>query len=138
MDRPAVLGRTRVPDMVNAPGATSVLGESGQRSEPISTNTLTACGADLIVVAPCGYDLAGAASLATDLADRAILPAVPIWAVDADAAFVRPGPRLVDGIEALAGICHPEILTPRPDLAALVRTPAAKPTPSQATIAFKQ
>jgi iron complex transport system substrate-binding protein len=32
---------------------------------------------------------------------------VPIWAVDADAAFVRPGPRLVDGVEALAAIFHP-------------------------------
>jgi len=32
-----------------------------------------------------------------------------VWAVDADAAFVRPGPRLVDGVEALAAIIHPDV-----------------------------
>jgi iron complex transport system substrate-binding protein len=31
-----------------------------------------------------------------------------VWAVDADAAFVRPGPRLVDGVETLAAIFHPD------------------------------
>jgi iron complex transport system substrate-binding protein len=34
---------------------------------------------------------------------------VPVWAVDADAAFVRPGPRLVDGVEGLDAILHPEV-----------------------------
>jgi iron complex transport system substrate-binding protein len=41
---------------------------------------------------------------------------LPVWAADADAAFVRPGPRLVDGIEALAAVCHPGRLGARPDL----------------------
>jgi iron complex transport system substrate-binding protein len=50
---------------------------------------------------------------------------VPVWAVDADAAFVRPGPRLVDGVEALAGISHPDILPVLAELAARVaRSPA--------------
>jgi iron complex transport system substrate-binding protein len=40
-----------------------------------------------------------------------------VWAVDADAAFVRPGPRLVDGVEALAAIAHPDVMPPRPELA---------------------
>ncbi len=40
-----------------------------------------------------------------------------VWAVDADAAFVRPGPRLVDGVEALAAIIHPDAVAARPDLA---------------------
>jgi iron complex transport system substrate-binding protein len=44
-----------------------------------------------------------------------------VWAVDADAAFVRPGPRLVDGVEALAALIHPGAV-PLPDgLAAQVR-----------------
>jgi iron complex transport system substrate-binding protein len=39
---------------------------------------------------------------------------VPVWAVDANASFARPGPRLVDGVEALAGILHPEAFADRP------------------------
>ena len=35
-------------------------------------------------------------------------PAYPLWAVDANASFARPGPRLVDGVEALAAILHPD------------------------------
>jgi len=37
---------------------------------------------------------------------------VPVWAVDANASFARPGPRLVDGIESLAAILHPEVFGP--------------------------
>ena len=35
------------------------------------------------------------------------LPGLPVWAIDADALIVRPGPRVVDGVEALAAILHP-------------------------------
>jgi len=42
-----------------------------------------------------------------------VLPGLPIWAVDANASFARPGPRLVDGIEALAGILHGVPVNPR-------------------------
>jgi iron complex transport system substrate-binding protein len=107
-----------VPDMVTAAGAICALGQCGQRSHPISSDDLILAAPDIIVIAPCGYDLAGATALAEALVEEAILPAgVPVWAVDADAAFVRPGPRLVDGIEALAGICHPDVFSGRPDLA---------------------
>ena len=59
-------------------------------------------------VAPCGYDLDGAARLASELCARRALPSgIPVWAVDADAALVRPGPRLIDGVDTLAGIAHP-------------------------------
>jgi iron complex transport system substrate-binding protein len=107
--------------MITAAGGTCALGERGQRSHPISPDDLTRAAPDIIVVAPCGYDLAGAAALAAALVEEAILPpGVPVWAVDADAAFVRPGPRLVDGVEALAGICHPDMLPVRAELAAPV------------------
>ena len=36
------------------------------------------------------------------------LPGLPVWAIDADGLIVRPGPRLVDGVEALAAIFHPD------------------------------
>jgi iron complex transport system substrate-binding protein len=110
-----------VPDMVTAAGATCALGQPGQRSHPISPEDLMLAAPDIIVIAPCGYNLAGATALADALVQEAVLPpGVPVWAVDADAAFVRPGPRLVDGIEALAGICHPDVVSGRSDLAAPV------------------
>jgi iron complex transport system substrate-binding protein len=61
----------------------------------------------VVVCAPCGFGLDESARLAGEIADR--VPAgVPLWAVDANASFARPGPRLVDGVEALAGILHPD------------------------------
>jgi iron complex transport system substrate-binding protein len=107
-----------VPDMVVAGGATSVLGSRGQRSCQIDADTVAEAAPDLIVVAPCGYGLDGAADLATALLEGGQLAGgAGVWAVDADAAFVRPGPRLVDGVEALAAIAHPDVVPPRPDLA---------------------
>jgi iron complex transport system substrate-binding protein len=56
------------------------------------------------VVAPCGYHLADAAEQAQIAADA--LPGLPVWAIDADGIVVRPGPRLVTGVEALAAVLH--------------------------------
>ena len=97
-----------VPDMVATAGGRSVLGDSGTRSTQVGWGDVAAAAPDLIVVAPCGYRLEGATVLARQLvAAGSLPPGIPVWAVDADAAFVRPGPRLVDGVEALAAIIHP-------------------------------
>jgi iron complex transport system substrate-binding protein len=111
-----------VPDMVKAAGAEAVLGVSGARSEQIQWAAVAAAEPDVIVVAPCGYRLEGATQLADQLlATGNLPPGVPVWAVDADAAFVRPGPRLVDGVEALAHIAHPDVADPVPGMARRVR-----------------
>jgi iron complex transport system substrate-binding protein len=60
---------------------------------------------DVVVVAPCGFRLGGAVEQARRV--LAEVPGVPVWAIDADAIVVRPGPRLVDGVAALAAIMHP-------------------------------
>jgi iron complex transport system substrate-binding protein len=59
----------------------------------------------VVVVAPCGFHLDAAAAQAELVARE--LPGLPVWAIDADGLVVRPGPRLVDGVEALAAILHP-------------------------------
>jgi iron complex transport system substrate-binding protein len=101
-----------VPDMVAAAGAMSVLGVSGERSRQVDWSALTDARPDVIVVAPCGYRLDGAKKLALALVDADVLPpGVPVWAVDADAAFVRPGPRVVDGVETLGHIAHPDAVS---------------------------
>ena len=111
-----------IPDMIAAAGAESVLGEAGARSQRIETASLAAADPDIVVVAPCGYRLEASARLAGDLIATGKLPArSQVWAVDADAAFVRPGPRVVDGIEVLAAIAHPGVVEPRPELAACLR-----------------
>jgi iron complex transport system substrate-binding protein len=61
----------------------------------------------VVVVAPCGFDRAGSETLAGELVASGALPAgVPVHAVDANAAWARPGTRLVEGIEELAVLLH--------------------------------
>jgi iron complex transport system substrate-binding protein len=67
----------------------------------------------VVVVAPCGYHLEGAAVQAATAAtalERAGRPEAQVWAIDGDGLVVRPGPRLVEGVEALAGVLHPGTL----------------------------
>lgn len=110
-----------VPDMVAAAGATSVLGTAGERSKTLRWHELEASQPEVIVVAPCGYPLDPAVELAQELRRHGHLPdGVPLWAVDANAAFARPGPRVVDGVEALAAIAHADVMAARPDLAACI------------------
>ena len=107
-----------VPDLVDAAGADSVLGAPGRDSFQIDAGALRDAEPEVVVVAPCGYRLDGATDLARRLHDAGTVPArAQLWAVDADAMFVRPGPRLVDGVEVLAGICHPDVVPPRSDAA---------------------
>ena len=94
-----------VPEMVTAAGGRSVLGAAGERSVPTTWQAVADADPDLVVSAPCGFALADSVRLGRQLVDRGQLPPeVPVWAVDANASFARPGPRLVDGIEALAAI----------------------------------
>jgi iron complex transport system substrate-binding protein len=101
-----------IPEMVTRAGGEPTLGVAGTKSTRISWDEAVDSAPDLVVCAPCGYDLAGAAALAEDVRHR--FPGLPVWAVDADGHFARPGPRLVDGVEVLAGILHPDAVEPSP------------------------
>ncbi len=105
---PPFLSGHWVPDLVVAAGGAPVLAEAGGRSVPTEWATIAEHDPDIVVVAPCGFGLDDAAEQAVTVLDR--LPArAQVWAIDADGLVVRPGPRLVDGIEALATIFHPEV-----------------------------
>jgi iron complex transport system substrate-binding protein len=112
-----------VPDMVAAAGGTSSLGLPGEKSARTTWEEVRASAPEVIVAAPCGYHLEGAATLAQKMIDDGVLPhGIPVWAVDANASFARPGPRLVDGVEALAGIFHPgSAEAPKPSVARRLR-----------------
>jgi iron complex transport system substrate-binding protein len=108
-----------VPEMVEHAGALSTLGTTGEKSFRTTWEAVRAAEPEVVVVAPCGYHLAGATELAADLVARRVVPSgIPVWAVDANASFARPGPRLVDGVEALAAIFHPDAVgAPDPAMA---------------------
>ena len=97
-----------VPEMIEAAGGTCLLGKPGAKSERVLWESVHEAAPDVIICAPCGYDLPGAQRLADDLVASGVLPpGVPVHAVDANAAWARPGTRLVDGVEELAGLLHP-------------------------------
>ncbi|WP_203589990.1 cobalamin-binding protein [Streptomyces sp. SID13031] len=96
-----------IPEMIEYAGGVSVLGTAGLRSVRTTWPAIEAARPEVIVSAPCGFDLDAASDLTQELLDSGTLPpAVPVWAVDANGCFARPGPRLVDGVEALAGLLH--------------------------------
>jgi iron complex transport system substrate-binding protein len=98
-----------VPEMVELAGGTSVLGAPGEKSRRVSWDDVHASRPEVVVCAPCGFGLDASTALAEDLLRGGVLPErAEVWAVDANASFARPGPRLVDGIEALSGVLHEE------------------------------
>jgi iron complex transport system substrate-binding protein len=102
-----------VPDLVRAAGGEPVAALPGQRSHAVDWAFVTSAQPDVVVVAPCGFHLAGAVEQAATVV--AAVPDAAVWAIDGDAFIVRPGPRLVDGVEALAAILHPQAVAARPD-----------------------
>ena len=94
-----------VPDLVSAAGGEPVAARPGARSVQTTWEEFTAAEPDVVVVSPCGFHLDGAAKQAEAVAP--LFPGAAIWAIDGDGLIVRPGPRLVDGVETLAAILHP-------------------------------
>ena len=112
-----------IPDLVTTAGGEPVAARPGQRSVATNWAAIQAAVPELIIVAPCGYHLPGAVEQAQTVA-RAF-PGVPVWAIDADGLVVRPGPRLADGVEAIAAILHPDAVpAARPGTIARVRPPS--------------
>jgi len=101
-----------VPDLVTAAGGLPVAARPGEPSVQATWAEIAAAAPELAVVAPCGYHLDGAADQARIAARE--LPGLPVWAIDADGIVVRPGPRLVTGVEALAAVLHPGTAAPAP------------------------
>ena len=102
-----------VPDMVSAAGGIDVAGTSGEPSHRMRWPDVAALEPDVVVLAPCGFDLDRTLSEVVPLDLSAHLLGTParqesrVFAVDANAMFSRPGPRVVDGVEVLAHLLHP-------------------------------
>ena len=99
------------PQIIELAGGVDVLGFAGEHSERSTWETVAAAKPRVVVCMPCGYDAPRAAEEAGQYADRLrTLGAERIVAVDAAAYFSRPGPRLVDGLELMANILHPDLV----------------------------
>jgi len=114
LDPPFAAGHW-TPQLVAYAGGEDVLGFPGENSEERTWEEIAAAAPDVVIVMPCGYD----AEIAHREAEmhREELTAVgagEVVAVNAAAYFSRPGPRIIDGLELLAHILHPE-LVPEPD-----------------------
>ena len=105
------------PEMVRRAGGIDVLATPGAHSVPVALDAIRAADPEVILVAPCGYDLPRAITEAHRLRD------LPGWAwardrrwaaLDANALLSRPGPRLIDGIEAIAHAVAPTLLPSPP------------------------
>ena len=102
-----------LPEMVETSGGEEILGRSGEPSFPTTWDDVLAQSPELVVVAPCGFD----AERAAGEAELTALPC-PAIAVDANAYYSRPAPRIADGVSQLAHLIHPE-LAPDPGLPAI-------------------
>ena len=112
---PAYVGGHWVPQMVEMAGGIDVLGFGGEKSRVAEWDEIVASRPRAVIVMPCGYGADRAAAEAFEHADRlAAVNADRVVAVDASSYFSRPGPRLVDGVELLAHVLHPELVGPPP------------------------
>src|SRR4029077_5944550 len=104
-----------VPEMVELAGGEDALGRKGADSVQISWTDIAGLSPEILVVSPCGFGVEEAAEQAKQLLQKPgwnDFPAVlndRVFAVDANAYFSRPGPRVVDGVELLATLFHSDL-----------------------------
>jgi iron complex transport system substrate-binding protein len=110
LDPPFAAGHW-TPQLIDYAGGEDVLGFVGEHSEERTWEEVRLAAPDVVVVMPCGFDAQLAYREAEMQRERlAAVGAGEVVAVDASAYFSRPGPRVVDGLELLAHILHPELV----------------------------
>jgi iron complex transport system substrate-binding protein len=105
---PLFCGGHWVPEMISLAGGEDPLGRAGEDSVRMEWDDVVNARPEAIIVSPCGYRLERSVELAQQLRR---LPGVEVYAVDANAYFARPGPRVVEGVELLAHLFHPELVS---------------------------
>ena len=109
-----------VPEMVTLAGGFDVLGRNGEPSHKVAWRNVIDANPDVILLMPCGFDVRRTVKESTPLRSLAgwnDLPAVKagnVYALNGNAYFSRPGPRLVNGLEILARIIHPQQVAENP------------------------
>ena len=110
-----------VPEMVGVAGGEEIFAGLGEPSARVTWEEVFGGAPEVLVLMPCGFDgerTIHEARVLPELPGWDELPAVKsgrVWAVDANSYFSRPAPRLVEGVEVLARILHPEALPGEPE-----------------------
>ena len=106
------------PELIELAGGQCVLASPGAPSTTVSWKAVADAQPEVVVVMPCGYEaLRAHAEAMAHASELAALDAWRVVAVNASAYFSRPGPRLIDGLELLAHILHPETVPDAPGIA---------------------
>ena len=127
LDRPRVLhlewvdplmcGGHWVPEMVELAGGANCFGDKETGSFPLEWSQIMESQPEVIVLMPCGYDVKRGLQDLPLVSQREgwnSLPAVQnnrVYVIDASAYTSRSGPRLVEGLEILAEMIHPELFS---------------------------
>ncbi len=111
---PVFIGGHWVPQMIELAGGEDVLGMPGEKSRTAEWAELEAAAPEIVISMPCGYYAEQAAAETMLHRERLAVLGARVVAVDAAAYFSRPGPRLVDGIELLGHILHPDVFEAPP------------------------
>jgi iron complex transport system substrate-binding protein len=112
LDPPFLAGHW-IPEMIEIAGGEDVAGSPGQKSPQVTWEDLRGLELDAVVSMPCGWYLDESRAQALATCERLdSLDPQKVFAVDAASTFSRPGPRLVDGVELLGHLFHPELVEP--------------------------
>jgi iron complex transport system substrate-binding protein len=107
---PLFIGGHWVPQMIELAGGEDVLGLPGEKSRTAEWGEVEAAVPEIVVSMPCGYYAEQAAAETVRWRRHLAQLGARVYAVDAAAYFSRPGPRLVDGVELLGHLLHPELV----------------------------
>jgi iron complex transport system substrate-binding protein len=111
---PVFIGGHWVPQMIELAGGEDVLGLPGEKSRTAEWSEVEAVAPEVVVSMPCGYYAEQAAAETMRWRRHLDLLGARVIAVDAAAYFSRPGPRLVEGVELLGHLLHPELVPAPP------------------------
>jgi len=100
------------PELVKIAGGEERLGVAGRPAHPVQWPQVMEAQPEVVVVMACGFSLERSLREIEAAGSRFDSLAAELWVVDGNAYFSRPGPRLVDSIEIMAGILHPEAVDP--------------------------
>ena len=127
---PPFVGGHWIPEMISIAGGEDVAGPPGLKSPEVSWGEISGLNPDVTIAMPCGWHVEDSRDQAVAYWDQIeLLGAQRVYAVDAASTFSRPGPRLVDGVELLGHLLHPDLVDPPGSIGfAEVRAPSARPT----------
>jgi len=119
LEPPYVAGHW-IPEMINYAGGINGLSETGHPSRKVKWDEILEFAPNKIIVMPCGFNINDTLDELDTVLSSNVWHRLPasrkgeVYLVDANSYFSRPGPRIVEGLEILAGILHPDIFKKTP------------------------